>query len=719
MEGQQFERGQGRLSAPPSRRRRSYDSMEAAQGPIPPRARVPQVERRTTAPKYQIAPVGAQNPASPSAPQKSPARRTRRRPRSGWVYAFFAIFVAYVGAVIAGGLIFGLSARSAYANVEIARERAEALDFDASRAAVTAARKDLVVASQGLFVLNLLKPIPYVGNQIRAVESVTKIGQDGLDVVSYALNIGDDILKAADDLRSIIEEQENFSFYDLPPETRASILNAIAISSSDLQTMRVRIDLAMDELDKIKTYNVAPQILAAINPLEELLPSMQQSIEFLIPVTSIIREVAGVGGDKQWLILFLNNNELRPGGGFIGVYGKMLTRDGELISLDVEDVLRADGLVQDNPKYQVKPPQPVQDYMGVNAWYFRDSNWSPDFKTSADTAMQLLRQQNGFAGQPVPEFAGVIGFTPNIAERLLKYLGPIKLDGFTFTSENVRQLLQEETQFAFLERGLSVDQRKDLIGKLTDEVVDRLIALPISEIPNVIDIFMTSFEDKQMAIRALAPDAQAAIESAGWGGVVAAPRQGDSLMVVDANMAALKTDQYVDRAITYTITPQAGRLRARVEITYIHKGEFTQLVSRYRTFTRVFVPEGSELIRVEGSLRDDKLKNPNEEPGYVLTERELGLQSFGTFTAVEPGRTKTLIFEYYLPDSIAKDLKQNRYTLNTFKQMGANNYPLTLVLDFDKNVRTAEPAEARKDRGNDRFEWTGELGEDQVFEVRF
>lgn len=708
MEDREFERGRGRLSAPPNRRQRVRIEEE--------REVVAPVRHRT--PQAQLRPVPVvQSGGAPRAPR--PPRRRVRRPRSFWLYAVYVIIVAYLGSVIAGGLVFGLSARSALAHVEAARDRAEALDFEESRAQVSAARSDLIVAEQGLFVLNLIKPIPYVGNQIRAIESVVNIGQEGLDVVAYALNIGDDILKAADDLRGIIEKQENFSFYDLPPETRANILNAVAVSSTNLQTMRVRTALAMEELDKIESYNVAPQILEAIKPLQELLPSMQQSIDFLIPLTSIIREVAGVGEDRQWLILFLNNNEMRPAGGFIGVYGTMLTRDGELISLNVEDVLRADGLVQDNPRYSVAPPQPIRDYMGVSNWYFRDSNWSPDFKTSADTAVQLLRQQNQFAGRPVPEFHGVIGFTPDIAERLLEYLGPVKLDGFTFTSENVRQLLQEETQFAFLERGLEVDQRKDLIAKLTDEVVDRLIALPLSELPDVIDILMSSFEDKQIAIRAYAEDAQLAIEEAGWGSVITAPERGDVLLIADANMAALKTDPVVDRTIKYTITPQAGRLRARAEITYIHKGEFNILTSRYRTFTRIFVPKGSELIRVDGSLRDDRLKNPNGEPGYVLTEEHLGLTSFGTFTAVEPGRTQTLSFEYFLPDSVMDDLQEKRYTLNLFKQMGAKNHPLTLDLDFDKNVRTAEPAEARKDRGNDHFEWVGELAEDEVFEIRF
>lgn len=708
------ERGGGRLSAAPRKRRKRVQVRPKPAQIQHPAPHIPLASRIPIA-SSALPPAEGRRRVPKS--QFKHAMRVRRF--NAWVYAIIVFLVAYFGAVIAGGLIFGLHARSALAHVEDARASAERLDFQSSRQSVLAARQDLIVADQGMFVLNLAKPIPYLGNQIRAIEAVVNIAQEGIDVVLYALTIGEDVLASAEDLRSVIEEQGNFSFYDLPPETRTNILNAIATSTNNLQTMRVRTAFAIEELDKIEGYNVAPQILEMIDPLEELLPSLERSIDFLIPLTSIVREVGGVEGARQWLVLFLNNNEIRPGGGFIGVYGKMLTENGELISLDVEDVLRADALVQDNSNYNVNPPQPIRDYMGVDTWYFRDSNWSPDFKSSADTAVQLLRQQNGFAGQPVPEFHGVIGFTPDVAERILAYLGPIQLDGFTFTSENVRQLLQEETQFAAVDRGLTIDQRKDLIGKLTDEVVDRLIALPISDIPDVIDILMDSFEDKQIGIRAYAEDAQAAIEDAEWGGIAVAPERGDTLLIADANMAALKTDLVVDRAVSYSIEPQAGRLRARVEITYIHKGRFDQLTSRYRTFTRIFAPQGSELIQVEGSLRNDRLNNPNEDPGYVLTEDALGFTSFGTFTSVEPGRTQTLAFEYFLPERIANDVQNRRYSLELFKQMGSKNHALTLDLGFGKNLRTAAPAEARKDRGDDRYEWSGELSSDQRFEVRF
>lgn len=723
------ERGQARLSPPPRKRRRnirvrpariiSDPAINTSHLPQPPVSPVPSRDHGAAA--------HAPFPSNAALPSEGRRRLPRSRFHdrlaparfSGWVYTFAVLCIAYFGSIIAGGIVFGVHARSALQEIEVAQAAVERLDFDTGRTHILQARRDLVFADQGMFVLNLIKPIPYIGNQVRAVDSVLNIAQEGIDVMLFALTIGDDILSAAQDLRSILEEQGNFSFYDLPTETRTRILNAVATSTNNLQTMRVRASLALDELDKIDGYNVAPQILEMIEPLEELLPSLERSIDFLIPLTSIVREVAGVEQDRQWLILFLNNNEIRPGGGFIGMYGLMLTRDGELVSLEVQDVLRADALVQDNPSYNVEPPRPIRDYMGVDTWYFRDANWSPDFKESADTAVQLLRQQSSFAGQPVPEIHGVIGITPDVVEDLLAYLGPINLEGFTFTSENVRQLLQEETQFAAVDRGLTIDQRKDLIATLTDEVVDRLLALPVASIPDVIDILMDSFEDKQMAVRSYAEDAQVAIEDAEWGGVVEAPEWGDSLLIADANMAALKTDIVVDRAVTYTITPQAGRLRARVEITYIHKGRFDQLTSRYRTFTRIFVPKGAELIRVDGSLRDDRLNNPNEEPGYILTEELPDFTSFGTFTSVEPGRTQSLSFEYFLPDRIAEEIADRRYNLNFFKQMGSKNHSLTLDLDFDKNVRTALPAEPRRNRGNDRYEWEGALDGDLLFEVRF
>lgn len=667
--------------------------------------------------------AGGESKKTLSIPGKSRKKKLGRfkspkKAAKPWLLAISIIFGTYFGLVFAGVAIVGVSLGSAYAAVNDARQSANEFKFTEAYADIERSESFFNQSKIGLGLMSLLRPIPYVGAQVRGAQVVLAASSEGLQVLKGGLAIGEDILTSAEDLEETLIAQQNFSFYDLPLETRAKLLNTIARSTEDLQDMRARIRLADNELKELDDLAIAPQVRDLIDPIRETLPDIERSLDFLIPLTAVIRDVAGVGEDKQWLVLYLNNAELRPGGGFMGVYGLLLMRDGEIQSLDVEDVYVADALVA-GTGYSSRPPEAIRRYLGVDTWYFRDANWSPDFAVSSEFAEQLLRQQYNYAGRPVPEIDGVIGITPDIAERIMAFLGPVEVDGFTFTADNVYDLIQFETQFGFKDRGLDVNQRKEIISKLTDEVIGKLLALPLSEIPTVLNIVLDSFEDKQIALYSNTESSQQVIAGSGWGGIVEVDPDSDQLLFVDANMAALKTDPVVNRSISYEVQEVAGRLRARAEITYNHSGTFTGLTTRYRTYARLFVPAGSELIRVEGSLADDLLNNPSGNPGDVVIESDLGMTSFGTFTAIEPGRQGVLAFEYYLPARIQDSLDEGRYDLQVIKQMGAANYPLTVKIESDKNISSAAPAEARGNRGDSAYFIETTLNKDLDFKVRY
>ena len=86
-----------------------------------------------------------------------------------------------------------------------------------------------------------------------------------------------------------------------------------------------------------------------------------------------------------------------------------------------------------------------------------------------------------------------------------------------------------------------------------------------------------------------------------WGGELRS-NSSDYLIVVDANLAAFKTDRVMDKKIKYYLTEENSRFKARVEISYQNNGSFDWQTTRYRTFTRVYVPLGANLISSSGSL---------------------------------------------------------------------------------------------------------------------
>jgi hypothetical protein len=196
------------------------------------------------------------------------------------------------------------------------------------------------------------------------------------------------------------------------------------------------------------------------------------------------------------------------------------------------------------------------------------------------------------------------------------------------------------------------------------------------------------------------------------------PSDGDLQLIIDANLASLKSDPKVSRAVSYEIFRNtSGEYVGRTTIRYTHNGRFDWKTTRYRTYTRLYVPAGSEFIRAEGSMLDDALHNPTKAAGPVEVKDDLGLTSFGTFIAIEPGESRMLTFEYLLSEQVVEAIEDGSYGLTFLKQIGAQNHELTLDLDFDKNVTSASVPEAANEWGDDLYRLNTKLDQDLTLQV--
>ena len=206
----------------------------------------------------------------------------------------------------------------------------------------------------------------------------------------------------------------------------------------------------------------------------------------------------------------------------------------------------------------------------------------------------------------------------------------------------------------------------------------------------------------------------------GWSGELRINAKHDHVMVVDANLAALKTDKAITRAYTYALREDVdGDLIATVQINYDHQGGFDYRTTRYRTYTRVYAPLGSELIRVEGSLLDDRTRNPNGAPSPVDTYEDYGATVFGAFTAVEPGANGQMSFTYRLPQHIKDLVDSGSYVLDVQRQPGVGEVALNLDLDFDAPIVGASPEEVSEFWFDDRYTYTTQAQPFQTFTIEF
>ncbi len=417
---------------------------------------------------------------------------------------------------------------------------------------------------------------------------------------------------------------------------------------------------------------------------------------------SLMPNFLGYDKPRTYLVLFLNNAEIRPGGGFIGSYALVKIDKGRLAFFATSGSENLDWAASDD--FKVEPPEALKKYLYLTNWYFRDANWSPDFPESSRAALWFYRFEGGQDGSKID---GVIGLTPRVVEELAKITGPVTVANKVFNAENIIDELQYQVEVGFLKDDTPRAERKELVGDLGRELLKKVADLPPWKWAGIYSMAQKMFGEKQLMIWSANDAMEAALVKQGWAGEIKKVA-GDFLMVVDANLSALKTDPKVDRFIRYEIKPEGARLKARATIAYNHHGQFDWKTTRYRTYTRVYVPFGSELISSSGFVENDKIKSKGKiEPVPAKVTEELGQTVFGGFIAVEPGEKETLILEYYLPEKIVQQAARGLYTLFVQKQLGSAAYKLTVEANFGK----------KDGQGNLRAET--DLREDRSFDSSF
>ncbi len=155
-----------------------------------------------------------------------------------------------------------------------------------------------------------------------------------------------------------------------------------------------------------------------------------------------------------------------------------------------------------------------------------------------------------------------------------------------------------------------------------------------------------------------------------------------------------------DKKIEYEVISQKKDLVAELKINYSHNGKFDWKTTRYRSYTRVYVPLGSKLITSSGA-----------SDGEVKAYEDLGKTCFAVFISVEPGSAGALYFKYKLPPSF---LNSEKYELYVQKQPGNNIKELSVLINLKKSISDYAPSSAVAS-GDSSVKWITDLRVDRGF----
>ncbi|MEK7188901.1 MAG: DUF4012 domain-containing protein, partial [Patescibacteria group bacterium] len=518
---------------------------------------------------------------------------------------------------------------------------------------------------------------------LRALVAVLPAGQDA----TAAIGAGEELASAGQYLADAIS---------MPANTSAT--EFLARMSASLSASLPHLASARNHLDAINLDAVPPEHQEQFITAREALPRVNAAIADALSLSTVLSELLGATEPKRYVVLFQNNNELRPAGGFIGSLAFVDVSKGAVTNIDVPGGGSYD--FQGYLSEHVKAPKPLSL---LNArWELQDANWYPDWPTSAAKVVWFL-EHAGFS-----TVDGVIAVQATTLEKLLALTGPVEFpeQGVTLTSANVLSEIQTAVE---LEYDKEENKPKAYIGELLPRVLEKLLAANGPDMLATLGLVKSEISEKNILLYFNDQDANQAFKLRGWQPSVAASNT-DYLSVIHANIGGGKTDGVIDESWSQEVVIDAeGNATAELTIVREHAGDPGSSFTGVNNvdYARVYAPAGSELISFTGTkppqpslfetpqvyYQDDeelaRIEGKviiDEATGTRITN-EFGKTVFGNWLQVSPGNVLVAKVAYKLPFSIKPyDLlnpsAKSGYSLILQKQAGSRATPYSISLRY-------------------------------------
>lgn len=521
-------------------------------------------------------------------------------------------------------------------------------------------------------------------NRTRRNPAVKNIGviRTQINDLEYLLKTAEILSRSLGRTVPLIQELDNIlsgaasrNFIDLPASDKSRFLQLIYESEPELNGLKANLNLAVLNLNKIHRIGVLWPIYRQISDIKQELSQTAALMDKTVLLVKLLPALAGYPDMSRFLLILQNNDELRPTGGFIGVYGILEIQNGEIVSLKTDDSYHLD-MPSSLNNWNLEPPAPLKKYLKVEKWYLRDANWSPDWPTAAKQIEEIYNGEIKSVGQPVASFIGVIAINPDLTADLIRLVGPIMINGETYDADNFQPLLQYNVEVAYKDQNISSWDRKEIINELMDELKKRLFNLPSGNWSELLKTIDRNISAKNIQIYFKNADWENLAQSLRAGGEVK-NTAGDYLLVVDSNLGSFKSDAVIKKKISYVLTEEKNglnELSATVKLNYRHEGGFDWRTTRYRNYTRVYAPLGSRLISLNGL-------NETTADFSEVDDKDLNKTVFGFFWTIEPGATGEISLNYRLPTAIQEQFTANQYQLLMQKQAGQRLEGLEIIVN--------------------------------------
>jgi len=539
-------------------------------------------------------------------------------------------------------------------------------------------------------------------------EETKLVGLNGsLSLLSKDIDLGKNISGA---LRSAIDASDKM---------KAVLTGSSKNPATDFSNATMEIKSALCVYDQEKQARIIP--VSLVKPLDNLAQVMSSTIDFW-------PDALGFQGTRNYLILFQNNMELRPGGGFIGSYALLALNKGKIANFKIYDVYDADGQL----KGHIEPPYPIRRYLPSIHWYLRDSNFNVDFSKGAVASAVFLNTE---MQQTVD---GVIGVDLSFVKNLLDISGPVNVSDYnqTVNTDNFYQVTQAHSQDSFFPGST---QKKDFLTSFYNALQNKISGQKNLSYLSFAQTLIKSINEKHVLFAFNNSSEQAAFAVNGWSSALVQDTSSSNSLIDDfvgineANLGGNKANYYIARSLSQAVEVKSDK-SINETLTASFKNSAPQSLGDkgiYKNYLRFILPLNAVISGIQIDNQEQKIipaiTDPTiyEKKGFVpptglevQKEDQGGKTNYGFLVTIEPQALKTIKINYVLAQKINTSQSQLSYHLKIFKQPGIDFMSYGLSLNFPSNLKVVNSDTDVKPNGQNAILST-QLVQDREVSINF
>jgi len=471
------------------------------------------------------------------------------------------------------------------------------------RAEVMEAREHLESAASDLdgWVVGALRWIPIVGANLDAVEDVT---DNALPVLEAALVLQEGV--DALDEEGLIEggrvRVEEVQALGAPLEEEVASLGVFA-----------------EALEGARSGALTPPLWDAIESLRRRVVDLHDDATAVSRVVELSGALLGEDEPRTYLLLLLNNAELRGGGGIVAGLGSLVFDDGrvrlgELYTREQLDV---------EPRLEVPaPPEYEQRFglYGANSTLWYNAAMTPHFPDAAIVSARLFAKQKGL------RLDGVLGVDPRGLAALTPEGAEVEVPGRDYTLDR-----DELADWIFSDAYEDFDSqrvRRAAILQVGKNAIEAGLREGFGGREGL-DEIGAAFAGQHLRFAAFDPAEADALDDAGVSGALD-PQTRDTMLVTVHNFGGggtfgSKLDFWTDRTIRHgCVVAGDGGAECATEVTF--DNTVPNGLSRYaagrpygllRNYAEIYIPGAAQLqeVKLDGEAVDYR----PEEQGDLLS----------------------------------------------------------------------------------------------------